>query len=42
MFFNDLFNWILKNNPDGNYNSGDIEDMMQHNNDRNNPNLYID
>lgn len=42
MFFNDLFNWILKNNPDGNYNSGDIEDMMLHNNDRNNPNLYVD
>ena len=33
-FFKDMFKWILKNNPEGNYNSGDIEDMLEDNNDR--------
>ena len=33
-FFNDMFEWILQNNPEGNYNSGDIEDMMFKNNNR--------
>lgn len=33
-FFKDMFKWILKNEPDGNYNSGDIEDMLDDNNDR--------
>lgn len=33
-FFSELFKLILKNNPDGNYNSGDIEDMMRKNNKR--------
>lgn len=34
-FFNDMFTWILQNKPDDNYNSGDIEEMMDHNNHRN-------
>ena len=33
-FFKDMFKWILKNDPEGNYNSGDIEDMLEDNNDR--------
>lgn len=33
-FFKDMFKWILKNDPEGNYNSGDIEDMLDDNNDR--------
>lgn len=41
-FFNDMFDWILKNKPEGNYNSGDIEDMLKKNNDRDNEDLNID
>lgn len=33
-FFKDMFKWILKNDPEGNYNSGDIEDMLDDNLDR--------
>ncbi len=33
-FFDEMFKWILKNNPEGNYNSGDIEDLMLKNADR--------
>ena len=34
-FFDEMFKWILKNNPEGNYNSGDIEDLIKKNNQRN-------
>lgn len=33
-FFDEMFKWILKNNPEGNYNSGDIEELMAKNADR--------
>ena len=33
-FFNDMFTWILKNKPDGNYDPNDIKDMMEENNNR--------
>ena len=42
-FFNDMFDWILKNTPEGNYNSGDIEHMRSVNNDRDNyPYVQLD
>lgn len=31
-FFNEMYDWILANNPEGNYNSGDIEERKQENN----------
>ena len=33
-FFDEMFKWILKNNPEGNYNSGDIEELMVKNANR--------
>ena len=38
-FFDEMFKWILKNNPEGNYNSGDIEELMAKNADRNSDRL---
>lgn len=33
-FFDEMFKWILKNNPEGNYNSGDIKELMAKNANR--------
>lgn len=33
-FYADLFDWIMKNSPDSNYNSGDIAELIQRNNRR--------
>ena len=39
-FFNDMLNWILKHSPDGNYNSGDIKNLIAKNNNRDNVYSY--
>lgn len=40
-FFDEMFKWILKNNPEGNYNSGDIKELMTRNTNRNSDlNIY--